>query len=230
MQAVILAAGRGTRMGSLTDDIPKPMLPLLGRPMLEWKLEMLPRKIDEVILTIGYLGDRIESHFGDEWGGRNIRYVRHKILDGTGGSIRLVWESGLIDGPVLVTMGDDLYHPEDLADLILETSAVLGLLVDGAERFGLLEETPKGMLKEITERPHGKGTGIVNVGAYMLSREYFDYPPVRITATEYGLPQTLALLSKDSPVRVRRARAWQPVGAPDDLARAEEFLKRYRVV
>ena len=59
MQAVILAAGRGVRMGKLTENTPKPMLSLFGKPMLEWKLEMLPRVIDEVIFVIGYYGSQI---------------------------------------------------------------------------------------------------------------------------------------------------------------------------
>jgi len=67
----------------------------------------------------------------------------------------------------------------------------------------------------------------VNVGAYMLPSEYFDFPPVRITDTEYGLPQTLAVMAKDIPVKVLRARCWQPVGCPEDLPKGEEFLKKY---
>lgn len=227
MQAVILAAGRGTRMGALTERTPKPMLPLLGKPMLEWKLEMLPDAVDEVIVTIGYLGEQIEAYFGTERKGRTIRYVRHEKLDGTGGSIRLVHEQGLIAGPVLVMMGDDLYHPDDLADLTRETSAVLGLEVNDAEQYGLLETTPEGNLLKITERPHGFTTGIVNTGAYLLHPRFFDYPLVPITETEYGLPQTLALMGADVPVRVLKARAWQPVGRPEDIPLGEEFLKKY---
>ena len=110
MQCVILAAGRGTRMGSFTDDVPKPMLPILGKPMLEWKLEMLPQEIDEVIITVGYLGGRISAYFGDTWKGRRMRYVRQDVLDGSGGSIKLVHDSVPLSFPVLVTMGDDFYH------------------------------------------------------------------------------------------------------------------------
>jgi bifunctional UDP-N-acetylglucosamine pyrophosphorylase/glucosamine-1-phosphate N-acetyltransferase len=227
MQCVILAAGRGVRMGSLTDDVPKPMLPILGKPMLEWKLEMLPQEIDEVIITVGYLGDRISSYFGDIWNGHPMRYVRQEVLDGSGGSIRLVHEAVPLSFPVLVTMGDDFYHQDDLADLMKVSPAVLGLGVDHAEQFGLLAETPEGMLKQITERPHGEKTGIVNTGAYILPSEYFDYKAVKITDTEYGLPQTLAEMAKDIPVKVLRARAWQPVGCPEDLPKGEAFLKKY---
>src|SRR3989344_9593279 len=112
MQAVILAAGRGTRMGKLTEEIPKPMLPLLGKPLLEWKLAMLPRTIDEVVLVVGYLEHRIQEYFGKQWKGRTLRYVYQKSLNGTGGALALTKE--IARDRFLVTMGDDLYHPQDL--------------------------------------------------------------------------------------------------------------------
>lgn len=225
MQAVILAAGRGTRMGKLTENTPKPMLPLLDRPMLEWKLEMLPETIDEVIFVVGYLREQIEQYFGTEWKGRKIHYVHQETLDGSGGAICLIKD--LVSESTLVTMGDDLYHPEDLRDLLDESSAVLGLDVNDAEQFGLLETTPEGNLSKITERPHNHKTGIVNVAAYLLHQKFFEYPLVPISETEFGLPQTLALMGREFPVKVLKARAWQPVGKPEDIVLGEEFLKKY---
>lgn len=225
MQAVILAAGQGTRMGALTVETPKPMLLLLGKPMLEWKLAMLPDVIDEVVLIVGYLGGQIETYFGSEWNGRKISYVYQKELNGTGGAVALTKD--LLSGPTLVMMGDDLYHPEDLSDLTREISAVLGLAVDDAEHYGLLEVDRAGNLAKITERPHGYRTGIINTGAYLLHPHFFDYPLVPISETEYGLPQTLALSGQDTAVRVLQARAWQPVGKPEDIPLGEAFLKQY---
>lgn len=227
MQAVILAAGQGTRMKGLTEKTPKPMLPLLGKPMLEWKLAMLPDVIDEVTLIVGYLGEQIETYFGSEWQGRKILYVYQKELNGTGGAVTLTKE--ILSGPVLVMMGDDLYHPEDLLDLTRETSAVLGFTVEHAEEYGLLEKDKNGNLAKITERPHNCATGIVNTGAYLLHPHFFDYPLVPITDTEYGLPQTLALMGKDVAVKVLHARAWQPVGKPEDIPLGEAFLKKYGI-
>ena len=109
MQVIILAAGKGIRMGDLTADIPKPMLPLLGKPLLEWRLAMLPEAVREVIFVVGYLGDQIEKYFGSEWQGRSIRYVRHEKLEGTGGAMRRVYGCGLFLGPALVTNVDDVY-------------------------------------------------------------------------------------------------------------------------
>lgn len=227
MQAAILVSGLGKRMGTLTERCPKPMLSLLGKPLLEWKLEMLPHAIDEVVFVVGYLGDRIEAHFGQEWQGRRIRYVHQTILNGTGGAMLLLKD--VLADRFLIMMGDDLYHQADLAELTEKKMTVLGVEVSEAEQYGLLETTPEGNLLRITERPHGRKEGVVNAGAYVLDRRYFDYPPVKFCETEYGLPQTLALLAQDIPVAVSRAQAWQPIGVPEDLLKGESFLKKYWV-
>ena len=72
MQAVILVAGKGTRMRGLTEAVPKPMLPLCGEPILAHKLRHLPEAIDEVVLVTGYLAPVIEDYFGTQWDGRRI--------------------------------------------------------------------------------------------------------------------------------------------------------------
>ena len=225
MQAVILAAGRGTRMGELTRSTPKPMLLLLGKPLLEWQLEMLPKEIDEVILVVGYLSEQIESYFGGVWQGRKVSYVRQKELNGTAGAIHSVKD--FLRNTALVINGDDLYHPEDLKTMLQEKQAVLGLFVENAEPYGLLERTDRGTLFSITERPHGKKTGIVNTGAYIFGKEFFDYPLVPISEKEFGLPQTLVGMNRDYDVRVLSAKAWQPVGKPEDIPLGEAFLRRY---
>ncbi len=62
-------------MRPLTDTMPKPMVPLLGRPILEYTIDFLPSIIDEVIIVVGYRADAITAHFGESWKGRRIRYV-----------------------------------------------------------------------------------------------------------------------------------------------------------
>lgn len=228
MQAIILAAGRGTRMGSLTDHIPKPMVPILGKPLLEWRLNTLPKSIEEVIITIGYLGEQIQAYFGTEWQGKKITYVEQTSLNGTGGAIQLL--QPLITGPFLVTMGDDLYHTEDLEDFLKtphDQGAIGGLLVENAQPFGLIDTNEEGVLTGVIERPHNHDTGLVCTAAYFLPKAYFQYPLVQITETEYGLPQTVVLMAKDIPVRIVPARAWQPVGCQEDIPKAEAFIKKH---
>ncbi|MCL5436004.1 MAG: NTP transferase domain-containing protein, partial [Patescibacteria group bacterium] len=84
MQAVILAAGLGTRMGSLTKERPKPLLTIENRTLLEHNLLALPKEIDEVVLVVGYLKDQVMAAVGQEFLGKKIRYVVQEELLGTG--------------------------------------------------------------------------------------------------------------------------------------------------
>jgi dTDP-glucose pyrophosphorylase len=135
-----------------------------------------------------------------------------------------------IQGNVLVTNGDDLYHPQDLADTLTTYGtggAVIGMEVKNAEQYGLLEVDEAGCLKAITERPHHHSQGVINTGTYVITPEFFRFPLVPISETEYGLPQTLALVAEEHGVVVTRARAWQSVGCPEDIPLAEDFITKY---
>lgn len=228
MQAVILAAGRGTRMGDLSRYTPKPMLKLLDKPILEWSLGVLPECIDEVIIITGYLEEQIKEYFGERWSEKKITYVTQTELNGTGGAMHSV--HALLSGPALVLNADDLYLPEDLEALTEtrnEGGAVLALHTDDAQAYGLLGTNEQQELLSIVERPHGHTEGDVYIGAGLITPRFFEFPLVRITDTEYGLPQTLALVSKEYPVKVLAATAWQPVGKPEDLTLGEAFIKKY---
>ncbi len=104
-QAVILAAGKGTRMLPLTLTRPKPLQEVLGKNLLEWKLSALPDSITEVIFIIGYQGEQIRAFFGDRWEGRAIFYAEQQELNGSAGA--LLCAKDLLRGRFLVMMGDD---------------------------------------------------------------------------------------------------------------------------
>src|SRR3989338_4786834 len=112
MQAVIFAAGRGTRMKEMTDNTPKSMLLVVGRPLLEHKIEALPENVDEVVLIVGYLGSTIQKHFGGEFAGKKIFYVEQEELSGTADAL---WRAApVLKGTFLAMNGDDLYASTDL--------------------------------------------------------------------------------------------------------------------
>lgn len=227
MQAVILAAGKGTRMGELTNACPKPMLVVLGKPLLAWKIESLPPSIDEVILVIGYLGEEIREYFGNHWQGRHIRYCVQEKSNGTGGATLLL--AGIVTGKFLLTMGDDLYHPDDLSDLTQTGLAILGREVPKADDIGLIMLDDQGRFVGVREHVTQATPGFINTGAYLLDEQILAIPPVAVSATEYGLPQALAVLAETESVRVAQARDWQAITRPADLTLATTFLQRYCV-
>lgn len=225
MQAVILAAGRGTRMKSLTDNVPKPMLRVKGKPILEYKLMALPREIDEVIFIVGYEKGQIEEYFGSDFQGKKIRYVIQDELNGTGGAIHLVKD--MIEDKFLVMMGDDLYHPDDTKDILKHDRAILSSEVENPSAFGVFDIDKDNNLIDIVEKPKNPPSNLINTGMYVLDKYFFDYELVPISETEFGLPQTLVKLAKDRPVKIIKAREWHPIGNPDELGEAEKVLDKF---
>ncbi|MBI4458150.1 NTP transferase domain-containing protein [Candidatus Uhrbacteria bacterium] len=223
--AVIMAAGLGTRMRPLTDDTPKPLLPVLGRPILEWNIESLPAEITEVVLVVSYLAEKIRAHFGDSWGGRAIRYVEQPDLKGTG--MALAACAPLLAGRFVVMNGDDLYAREDIEAALKHELAILAKPAEGPGRFGAFKVDAAGNLVDIVEGGETGPGSLINIGLYVLDRRVFDYPPVPIKdGAEFGLPQQVALMAKDHRVAILKAGFWVPIGYPEDLAKAESLLKK----
>lgn len=133
MQAVIMAGGRGTRLACVTkDEIPKPMAPAAGRPLLLWQIEELKRNgIQDVIMIIGHLGHKIEAYFGDgSRYGMHITYVREHAPLGTAGAFYYLKDM-LKDSEFLLVFGD-VFFSIDIARMhqfYLEKNAVAALFV-----------------------------------------------------------------------------------------------------
>lgn len=224
MKLVILAAGKGTRMGDLTKDIPKPMLTVHGKNLIEHKLDVTPLEfVSEIILVVGYLQEVIRSYFGTEYNGIPITYVEDTI-QGTG---KAVWNAKkFLDEPFLVMMGDDIYHPDDVA-AIMRTKG--GILLDRVKK-----ETKSGKvvienhaIVDIVEGALLQPGEPINAALYHLSPEIFEFDLVKTQdKDEWGLPQTLIARVQDFPLTPVYATQWIQITAPEDIENAEKQLKR----
>ena len=210
-------------MKELTEGTPKPMIRVFGKPLLEHKIDMLPDEIDEVILVVGYLGPQIREHFGEEWKGRKMKYVDQTELNGTWGAVSQA--KHLLNEKFLVTMGDDLYGKEDIATLMKSEHGVLAKHSGEPTLAAMLRANETGHLTEITEKPASPEIGLINTGAYLLTPKFFSYEPIPVNETEFGLPQTMAVMAKDHPIKIHLADAWLQVSRPEDIPKAEEFLR-----
>ena len=130
MQCLILAGGLATRLKPITENIPKGMLPINGKPFLEYQIELLRKNhITNIVLCIGYKGEMIENYFNDGSSfGVNISYSREKSLLGTGGAIRNAYE--LLHEKFIILYGD-AYLNVDYQKIInhMENMLSLALLV-----------------------------------------------------------------------------------------------------
>jgi NDP-sugar pyrophosphorylase family protein len=225
MQVVILAAGRGKRMQDLTKGMSKPMLKIKGKPILEHKINALPKEIKEIVFVIGYYGEHIMDYFKRYFNGRKITYVFQTNLNGTGGALFLA--RGILKDKFLVMMGDDLYHEDDLKKLIKHDLAVLGREVDDPSKFGIIKTNINGHMIEIIEKPKRSKDKLANTGVYILNKKIFDYDLVPIGGGEFGLPQTMAKMAKDHPVKVEAATIWHAIANQEDLAEAEKIIHKF---
>jgi len=119
MKAVILAAGKGTRMRELTAETPKPMLPVQGKPILQHIIEgLVDAGITEICVIVGWKREVIEGHFGDgSQFGAKIVYILQEVQDGTGKAPELA-KDFVGDDSLLLTYGDILVKGETYADML----------------------------------------------------------------------------------------------------------------
>jgi NDP-sugar pyrophosphorylase family protein len=227
MQAVIMAAGRGSRMKELTDTIPKSMLHVNGKPLLEYKLDALPNEVDEVIIVVKYLGEVIRKHFGDSYKGMKIYYVEQESP--TAGTADAIWKAKpYITGKFFAMNGDNIYAPQDMQKCLQHEWAVL-VLKDVPVRTGAVIVDKHDRILNIAENTdHSGGVGYANTGFYLLDERFFDYAPIpkAVGSTELGLPQTMMQAAKDIVIQAVPATNWIEIKDPNDLQKAGIELKK----
>lgn len=202
------------------------MLPVLGTPILERIIDSLPQTIDEVIIVIGYLGDAIKNHFGSSFHGRAIRYVVQEKKEGTFNALRLA-ESFFKDEYFLMLYADDLFGSLSY-ERCLKKGGLCVLLsrAEHPERFGVVSLNSDGTIAEIIEKPRNPNGNLVSCGPAVLHRDIFRYPPPQNPNGEYYIPDSINLMVKDGyTVYTQECDWWIPIGYPDDLKKAEQFLK-----
>ncbi len=219
--AVVLAGGKGTRMLPLTRDCPKPLQRVLGRSLLEWKLDMIPEQVDDIVIVVGHQGHLIEEAIGKDYAGRQVRYVTQDQQLGTMHALSATLPLHL--ERMLVMMGDDLYTKADMERMLTYDTAMLVCERDIVTR-GAVDIARDGRVVGILEEVAPRTRGWVNTGMYVLPSSVCHLPPVFVSPTEMGLPQTI--LAPESPFRVDacETHTWMQVTTPEDLVHAGAWL------
>lgn len=240
--AVLLAAGRGTRMGDLTAATPKPLLPLQGMPILEHILRgMREAGIERFVVVTGYLADRIEAYFGDGAGlGVRIDYRRQPEPSGTAAALQLARD--IVERePFALSWGDILVEPDTYSRLIAtyRQGPVAGLVavneVDDPWRGAAVYFDADRRIREIVEKPP-RGTSTTrwnNAGIFALDPIVFTYVErlPRSERGEFELPQAFAaMLAEGHDFRALPVDGfWSDLGTPEDLQAAERDFRAPRV-
>ena len=183
MKLVILAGGKGTRMGVMTESIPKPMVPLMRKPILEHQINLAKKYgLDDIIISTGYMGDVIRDYFkdGKEWG-VHIQYSPDPFPLGTAGAVKHL-EQELKDDFVLF-YGDTIMDIDldSLVRLHVQKESMATLVVhpnDHPHDSDLLETDKDNRVLDFYSKPHDQKVyhrNLVNAALYVLSPEVFQY-------------------------------------------------------
>jgi mannose-1-phosphate guanylyltransferase len=193
MRAMVLAAGLGTRLRPITYEMPKPMVPVLNRPVMEHIVRLLARHgFDQVIANLHWFPDLIEAHFGDGSGlGVQLSYSREEQLLGTSGGVRNA--AGFLGDSFLVISGDALtdidlkamraFHESHDGIATLATKRVAD-----TSQFGVAITDAEGRIQGFQEKPDPAEalSDLANCGIYMFRSEIFDFFPEAGTSKAAG--------------------------------------------
>lgn len=177
-EAIILAGGFGTRLQKVVNDVPKPMAPINRIPFLNYVFDYLKHyKIQHVVLSTGYLSEKIVEYYKDEFKGIKISYAKEETPLGTGGGIRNAMTKCKTDD-VLVLNGDSFfdvdikthyrYHIFKQADCTLALRKV-----DNAARYGTIKLGRLNRISAFKEKDNVEKEGLINGGVYILNREVY---------------------------------------------------------
>jgi len=239
MKALVLAAGRGTRMKDLTSDRPKPMVPLAGKPILEHILVGLREAgAREFVLITGYRADVLEAYFDDgrRWG-VSIQYRRQETQNGNARAVQLA-EDALGSEPFFLTFGDIILHPQNYrrvaesfhrqpVDLLMSL-----VWLEDVSRHSSVIFDEDGRVRDIIEKPDpAQVKSHWNSAALFMARPaLFEYT-ARLTPSkrgEYELTDAIRAMAHDPARLVRGEKVegyWGDLADAEELRRMEERIR-----
>jgi NDP-sugar pyrophosphorylase family protein len=229
VDAVIMAGGRGERLRPLTDNVPKPMLPLGDKPIIEHNIDRLKEYgISNIHISINYLGQQIIDRFGDgESRNLNIKYVAEDKPLGTIGSISLIEE---FENPYILVMNSDLFTDADFEDMWLSMQernadlCVASIPYTVNIPFAIMERT-NDSITGLKEKP--SNTHYANAGIYMFRKDVLKQIPhnQKFNATDL-IEAVIAKKGKviDNPI----TGYWIDIGRHEEYHKAKEIIKHLK--
>lgn len=223
MKSVIMAGGLGTRLRPLTNVMPKHVLPVLGKPMIEYVIRsMVSAGFQDVILTTGHIYDKIVETVGDatQYGARAIYSIESKPL-GTAGSVKRV--EAFLDDTFVVGSGDVLadVNIKELYEFHKKrgAKATMALVeVENPTEYGIVGLDKKGKIVKFKEKPleYEVFSNLINAGIYILEPEALEYVPEN-TMFDFSKNLFPILLEKGVLYGKRIKGLWRDVGRPADF-------------
>jgi mannose-1-phosphate guanylyltransferase len=233
VQALILAGGEGTRLRPLTYTVPKPVLPLAGRPHVAYVIDWLVRHgVDDVIVSCGHLAEGMRRAVAELEPGVTIRHAEEPDARGTAGAIRFAED--MLGDRFFVLNGDVLCDLDLTAQVTQhERTGALATIalfpVEDPTGYGLIHRHEDGEISEFLEKPEPEqiDTDEINAGAYLLERSVLDYiPPDRAVSIER---EVFPDLIGRGLYGIRLEGYWIDIGTPDRFLEANWDILERRV-
>lgn len=222
MDAIILAAGLGTRLRPHTLTTPKPLLPIRGRPILDWTLSVLPASVNRVIVVTHYLAEQVDAYLGQQQHFHDWATVFQAQPRGTGDAL-MSCRNAVQSTQVMVLNGDDLYSGRDLAKLATKPAGLLAHPVDEPRKFGIVFPRPDGTLERLLEKPDMDGRMLANIGAYLFPRSVFELTLPLSPRNEYEITDAVSMIAARKSFHVVEATTWLPIGTEEAWRDAEKL-------
>ncbi|HLE47111.1 MAG TPA: NDP-sugar synthase [Candidatus Thermoplasmatota archaeon] len=230
MEAIVLAGGKGTRMRPLTYSRPKPLLPILNRPMVDWVLASLPKAVDTVVIPVNYLSELMEAYFEDHPDPRVV-LVDEPDAMGTGGAIKRVEEH--FSGPFFV-YNADIMSSNDLeamrkAHAAHKAQATISLWrVDDPWHYGVVRVDGKARIEEFVEKPPPgqEPSNLINAGHYLLDLTVLDQIPKKKFVSLEREVFTPMAKAKDGLFGFEFKGHWIDCGRPESYLEAHRLALR----
>ncbi len=221
MKAVILAAGEGARMGPFTASVPKVMIPVGNRPILEYVVRAVVESgIRDILMVIGYRRERIQSYFQDGKAfDARITYIQEPKQLGTAHTVLQAKPS--LDGPFLVLNGSSLIDKAFVGDLLdhADEPAVVIKESERPQEYGVVTLRGKHVVA-ITERPREVTSNLINTGAYVLNPSVFELIEHEAEEGRHDIPSVLSEWAKTTAITAVESKGtWVDARYPWDLLR-----------
>lgn len=232
-EAIILAGGFGTRLQAVVSNVPKPMAPINNEPFLNYVFDyLLHYKIEHVVLSTGYLADKISDYYKNEYRGIKISYTKEETPLGTGGGIRLAMTK-CYTSDVLVLNGDSFFdvnitdhfnnHISKQADCSLALRKVFN-----ASRYGTILLGIGNAIETFKEKDNIEQTGLINGGVYILNRKLY------LSKTNEAVPFSIEKDFYESRINELHIFGFEydgyfiDIGIPEDYNKAQTDFKNFK--
>lgn len=227
-EAIILAGGFGTRLQSVVKELPKPMAPVNGRPFLTYILDyLIDYNYSKVVLSVGYLHEKIEDYFGPQYKSLQISYAVENEPLGTGGAIFYALSQCTSEN-VLILNGDTLFKADldALQAFHGQHQSALSIIlrqVPDTSRYGSVQTDENQRITSFTEKNNSSGTGMINGGIYLINNNFAQKLPL---PKKFSFEKDLMekLYKQEQFFAMPSDGYFIDIGIPEDYARAQKEL------